>query len=698
VRWDGAGVNVAVFSEHADAVELCLFDEGGAERRIELGQRDGPVFHGHVRGVAPGTRYGLRAHGPYDPHRGHRFNPAKLLLDPYARAIDGDLRYDPAIYGYDHALGDLVPDPRDSAPFVPRCVVVDDAFPWGDDRRPRTPMADTVIYEAHVRGLTMLHPDVPPELRGSYAALASEPILAHLTRLGVTAIELLPVHHFVSEPHHAANGTTNYWGYNSIGFHAPHGRYSSSGTRGEQVREFKAMVRALHAVGIEVILDVVYNHTAEADHHGPTLSLRGLDNRSYYRLDGTDGRWYVDFTGCGNTLNARSADALSLVLDSLRYWVTEMHVDGFRFDLAPALARTLHEFDRRSPFFDLVYQDPVLRDVKLIAEPWDVGHGGYQVGNFPWPWSEWNGRYRDDVRDFWRGAGSGLGRFASRLTGSSDLFWLGSRRPQASINFVTAHDGFTLADLVSYERKHNEANGEQNRDGEDFNRSFNCGVEGPTEDPDVLELRDRQARNLLVTLVLSSGVPMLLAGDELGNSQRGNNNAYCQDNEISWIDWRLDERAQHLRSFTERLIALRALHPVFRRRTFYRGGENGAHGVPDIGWFTPGGYEMDGSDWASPERDALEVFLTGGALSEPDVRAASDPRGHFPLDRSFLLLVNAHAAPVDFTLPGSPWARGYAPLLDTASPTGVPGSAPALPAGFTLTRPDRSVLVLAAGR
>jgi isoamylase len=689
--WDGDGTNFAVFAEGADAVELALFDESGRERRIRLPEVTAHVWHGYVPEVRPGQRYGFRVHGPYDPDRGHRYNPAKLLLDPYARAIAGQVDWNPAMFGYPLGGDDLVADDRDSAPHMPKSVVVHDSgFPWGDDRHPDVPWADTVIYEAHVRGFTMRHPDVPAHQRGTYAAMGSPPVVEHLRRLGITTLELLPVHHFVSEHHLVTRGLTNYWGYNSIGFFAPEASYSSTGTHGEQVSEFKAMVRNLHAAGIEVVLDVVYNHTAEGNHLGPTLSFRGLDNRSYYRTLDERPRFYLDYTGTGNTLNARHPQVLALIMDSLRYWVEEMHVDGFRFDLASALARSFHEVDRLSAFFDLIHQDPVVSKVKLIAEPWDVGPGGYQVGNFPVLWTEWNGRYRDTMRDFWRGARTGVADVAYRLTGSSDLYQSDGRRPYASVNFVTAHDGFTLHDLVSYNDKHNEANGEGNRDGSNDNRSWNCGVEGPTDDSEVCFLRERQRRNFLTSLLLSQGVPMLVAGDELGRTQLGNNNAYCQDNEISWVDWELDEQRASLLDFTRAIVALRREHPVFRRRRFFQGQAIHGSGVKDIGWFTPDGTEMNQAEWQAPDVSTLGVFLNGEEI--PD----QDPRGGRIVDASFMLLLNGGGEPALFTLPGEPWAKEYELLADTAlafvRPPGA--DAPSYMAGEELSMASRSLAVL----
>jgi isoamylase len=690
--WDGGGTNFAVFAEAAEAVDLALFDQAGIERRLRLPELTAHVWHGYVPEVGPGQRYGFRVHGPYDPDRGQRHNPAKLLLDPYAQAIEGAVAWDPSVFGYRADADDLVPDDRDSAPNMPKSVVVHDAgFPWGDDRRPGIPWADTIIYEAHVRGFTVRHPEVAPHQRGTFAGMGSPPVIEHLQRLGITTLELLPVHHFVSEHHLVTRGLTNYWGYNSIGFFAPEARYSSTGTRGQQVSEFKAMVRNLHAAGIEVILDVVYNHTAEGNQLGPTLSFRGLDNRSYYRTSDQNPRYYADYTGTGNTLNARHPQVLALIMDSLRYWVEEMHVDGFRFDLASALARSFHEVDRLSAFFDLIHQDPVVSKVKLIAEPWDVGEGGYQVGNFPVLWTEWNGRYRDTMRDFWRGAQTGVADIAFRLTGSSDLYQDDGRRPYASINFVTAHDGFTLHDLVSYNDKHNEANSEGNRDGSNDNRSWNCGVEGPTDDPEVNLLRERQQRNLLTSLLLSAGVPMLLAGDELGRTQLGNNNAYCQDNEVSWVDWEPDEGREALLEFCRAIVALRREHPVFRRRKFFQGQAIHGSGVKDIGWFTPDGAEMREALWQEPDISTLGVFLNGDEL--PD----RGPRGERVVGASFLLLLNGGAEPALFTLPDKPWGKEYELVADTGlgfvRPLGA-AEAPNYMAGEELSMASRSMAVL----
>ncbi|MEU6997365.1 glycogen debranching protein GlgX [Nonomuraea sp. NPDC046570] len=659
--YDGAGTNFALFTEAADSVELCLFDDDDAETRVSLTEIEGFVWHGYLPGVGPGQRYGYRVHGPYDPGRGLRCNPAKLLLDPYAKAIEGGVRWDEAVYGYRFGAPETRND-KDSAPYVPRSVVINPFFGWGHDRPPATPYHDTVIYEAHVRGLTIAHPKIPERIAGTYAALGHPEIIDHLTRIGVTAIELMPVHQFVTDQVLEDRGLSNYWGYNSIGFFAPHNRYSSQGQRGGQVLEFKAMVRALHEAGIEVILDVVYNHTAEGNHLGPTLSMRGIDNRSYYRLAENDKRYYMDTTGTGNSLFMRSPHVLQMIMDSLRYWVIDMHVDGFRFDLASTLARELHEVDRLSAFFDLVQQDPVLSQVKLIAEPWDVGPGGYQVGNFPSRWTEWNGQYRDTIRDLWRGEPATLPEFGSRLTGSSDLYQDDSRRPAASINFVTCHDGFTLRDLVSYNDKHNEANGEGGRDGTDDNRSWNCGEEGPANLV-VESLREQQKRNFLTTLFLSQGVPMLSHGDELGRTQGGNNNAYCQDNEISWVDWSDVRENWLLLEFTERLAKLRRDHPVFRRRRFFYGrpvrGPRGA--LSDIAWLTPSGEEMGDSDWNVGYARSLAVFLNGEAITEPD------RRGRRITGESFLLLFNAHHETIRFTVPKD-YGEMWLTEIDTAMP------------------------------
>ncbi|MEZ0339434.1 glycogen debranching protein GlgX [Mycobacterium sp. pV006] len=663
--YDGYGTNFAVFSEAAEKVELCLFNDDGsggtAETRITLPEVDGFVWHCFIPNIEPGQRYGYRVYGPYDPPNGSRCNPNKLLLDPYAKAIDGHFEWDQSLFSY--TFGD--PDSRnddDSAANMPKCVVINPYFDWGTDRPPSHEYADTVIYEAHVKGLTQTHPDIPEQIRGTYAAVAHPAIIEHLQQLGITAIELMPVHHFANDSTLVEKGLSNYWGYNTIGFFAPDSKYSSNPNPGGQVQEFKAMVRALHEANIEVILDVVYNHTAEGNHMGPTLSMRGIDNAAYYHLVDDDKRYYMDYTGTGNSLNVRHPHTLQLIMDSLRYWVTEMHVDGFRFDLASTLAREFYDVDRLATFFELVQQDPVVSQVKLIAEPWDVGPGGYQVGNFPPQWTEWNGKYRDTVRDFWRGEPSTLDEFAYRLTGSADLYEHTARRPVASINFVTAHDGFTLRDLVSYNEKHNEANGEDNNDGESHNRSWNCGVEGPTDDPEVNALRARQQRNFLATLLLSQGVPMLCHGDELGRTQGGNNNGYCQDNEITWMDW--DAADTDLLEFARTVSQLRAAHPVFRRRRFFSGkplGRRGNAGLPDIAWFTPEGTEMTGDDWGTAYAKSVGVFLNGHGI--PDM----DARGQRVIDDSFLMFFNAHYEPIEFTLPDTEFGRAWKPVLCTAS-------------------------------
>ena len=661
--WDGAGVNFALFSEHATAVELCLFnlvDPGREIARVPLTERTDQMWHVYLHEARPGLLYGYRVHGPYAPAEGHRFNPAKVVLDPYAKAIAGSVRWNAAILGYRPGEADASqePDPRDSTTYLPKCVVVESAFSWGEDRLLRTPWHKTVIYEVHVKGFTARHPDIPRSLRGTYAGLASPPALEHLTRLGVTAVELLPVHHSVTEKHLEDRGLSNYWGYNSIGYFAPDSRFASTGVRGEQVSEFKIMVKRLHQAGIEVILDVVYNHTAEGDHRGPTLCFRGIDNAAYYRLEEGDKSRYRDFTGCGNTLNLTHPRSLQLLMDSLRYWVLEMHVDGFRFDLASALARELHDVDRLSAFFDVIHQDPVISQVKLIAEPWDLGEGGYQVGNFPPGWAEWNGKYRDTIRRYWKGDWGQVGELGFRLTGSSDLYEQGGRRPSASINFVTAHDGFTLADLVAYTQKRNEANGEDNRDGTDDNASWNCGAEGPTDDHQVLALRERQQRNFLATLFLSQGVPMLSGGDEIGRTQGGNNNAYGQDNEISWFDWPLAPAAPRLLEFTARLVRLRLDHPVFQRRRFFQGRRIHGSAVKDLSWLRPEGTEMTAEEWSNSFSRGLGLQLAGDAIEE------MNDDGLPITDDTFLILLNAQDQPVPFVLPtheGGTWE----PVLDT---------------------------------
>ncbi len=643
--WDGEGVNFALFSENATRVELCLFDPSGRRelQRIELRERTDLIWHCYLPEARPGLLYGYRVSGPYDPANGHRFNPNKLLIEPYAKDIIGPLRWSDAHFGYKigHRREDLSFDRRDNAPGMPKCRVVDPAFTWGEDKAPNIPWSDMVVYEMHVRGLTMLHPEVPKPLRGTYAGLATAPVIDHLKRLGVTSVELMPVHAFVDDRHLLERGLANYWGYNSIGFFAPDHRFSSSGV----VSEFKTMVKTFHSNGIEVILDVVYNHTAEGNHLGPTLSFRGVDNATYYRLVGDDPRYCMDYTGCGNTLNLQHPRVLQLIMDSLRYWVLEMHVDGFRFDLASALARELHAVNRLGAFFDILLQDPVLSQVKLIAEPWDLGEGGYQVGNFPAGWGEWNDHYRDVMRAYWKGDGGLIGDFARRLTGSSDLYDHSGRKPYASVNFINAHDGYTLHDLVSYNDKHNVANGEDNRDGTDNNNSWNCGAEGPTSDAEINALRAQQKRNLLATLFFSQGVPMLVAGDEMGRTQHGNNNAYCQDNEISWVNWDISAADRKFLAFVQRVIMLRREHPVFHRRNFFQGRAIHGSGVKDIHWFKPDGSEMNDEEWAHDFARCLGVYLGGEAMNE------HDQRGQPIRDENFLLLFNSHHEAIQFRLP-----------------------------------------------
>ncbi|MBU0674473.1 MAG: glycogen debranching protein GlgX [Proteobacteria bacterium] len=659
--WNGEGVNFSIFSENAEKVELCLFDPKGRQEieRIELRWQTDQIFHCYLPDARPDQLYGYRVHGPYDPRRGHRFNPRKLLLDPYAKALRGAFQWSDVLFGYrvGNPREDLVRDRRDSAANMPKCRVVDSAFTWGDDRPPHTPWHDTVIYELHVKGFTCQHPEVPPMLRGTYAGLGTGPSLEYLQRLGVTAVELMPVHAFVDDRRLVQQGLKNYWGYNSIGFFAPEMRYSANGL----VREFKTMVKTLHSAGIEVILDVVYNHTAEGNHLGPTFCFRGIDNASYYRLMPDDPRYLMDFTGCGNTLNMRHPRVLQLIMDSLRYWVMEMHVDGFRFDLASALARELHEVDRLSAFFDIIHQDPIISQVKLIAEPWDLGEGGYQVGNFPVGWTEWNGIYRDTVRAYWKGDGSHIGEIAHRLTGSSDLYEKSGRRPYASINFVTCHDGFTLTDLVSYDHKHNEANLEDNRDGSDHNLSWNCGVEGPTDDPEIMTIRARQKRNFMATLLLSQGVPMILSGDEIGRSQGGNNNGYCQDSELSWQNWQLDDEQQGFLDFVGQLIALRKRHPAFCRQNFFLGRQLKGAGIDDIIWLQPHGIEMTDEEWGDSYARCLGMYLAGDAIDE------CDSRGRHIEDCDHLLLFNAHHEEIAFQLPPYLAARSWQIVLDTTS-------------------------------
>jgi isoamylase len=687
--YDGVGTNFALFSEVAEYVELCLFDANGKEERTRLPDVDGFVHHGYLLGVGPGQRYGYRVHGPYDPDKGLRCNPNKLLIDPYAKAMSHGVDWDECLFSYQFGSPDKRND-DDSAGHVPYSLVVSPFFDWADDRHPRTPYNKSVIYEAHVKGMTVNHPEIPPRLRGTYGGLAHPAIIEHLKNLGVTAVELMPVHQFVTDHGLAQKDLRNYWGYNTIGFFAPHDGYAALTELGSQVQEFKGMVRALHEANIEVILDVVYNHTAEGNHLGPTLSMRGIDNQAYYRLVEDQPKYYMDYTGTGNSLNVRSPHTLQLIMDSLRYWVTEMHVDGFRFDLAAALAREFYDVDRLSTFFDLVQQDPVVSQVKLIAEPWDVGPGGYQVGNFPPVWTEWNGQYRDTVRDFWRGEPATLGEFASRISGSSDLYQDDGRRPFASVNFVTAHDGFTLNDLVSYNDKHNEANGEDGRDGADDNRSWNCGVEGPSDDSEVSALRAQQQRNMLATVLLSQGVPMLLHGDEFGRTQDGNNNAYCQDNEISWVDWSLAEENADLVEFTAALAEFRKQHPVFRRRRFFAGKLAGKdEELRDIVWFTPSGAKMKDRNWDDDFGKSMVVFLNGDAIHD------LDPRGMPIVDDSFLVAFNAHYEDIEMKLPSTDYGSVWGVIIDTA--TGEVASEPGedtFKAGSKLNLGARSVVVL----
>ncbi len=664
--WDGRGANFALFSEHAGRVELCLFDATGKRevQRIDLRDRTDQIWHCYLPEARPGLLYGYRVHGPYDPARGHRFNPNKLLIEPYAKDIVGQIAWSDAHFGYriGHRLADLSFDRRDNAAGMPKCRVIDPAFTWGDDRAPRVPWADMVIYELHVHGFTMQHPDIPKRLRGTYAGLATAPVIEHLQRLGVTSVELMPIHAFVDDRHLVERGLSNYWGYNSIGFLATDQRYCASGS----VSEFKTMVKTMHMAGIEVILDVVYNHTAEGNHLGPTLSFRGIDNASYYRLVQDDPRYYMDYTGCGNTLNLQNPRVLQMIMDSLRYWVLEMHVDGFRFDLASALARELHAVNRLGAFFDILMQDPVLSQVKLIAEPWDLGEGGYQVGNFPVGWAEWNDRYRDTLRAYWKGDGGLIGDFARRITGSSDFYEHSGRKPYASVNFINAHDGFTLHDLVSFDGKHNEANGEENRDGTNNNNAWNCGAEGPTDDPEINALRARQKRNLIATLLFSQGVPMLVAGDEMGRSQQGNNNAYCQDNPISWVNWDLSPDDRTFLDFVRRAIALRRNHPVFRRRNFFQGRSIRGSEAKDIHWFNPAGDEMSDEEWTQHFARCLGVFLSGAAMDE------RDSQGRPIRDDNFLLLFNAHHEAVRFKIPTLGLDGTWRPVLDTHDDTPDP--------------------------
>ncbi|WP_050435625.1 glycogen debranching protein GlgX [Chondromyces crocatus] len=656
--WDGAGTNFAVFSEQAERVELCLFDEAGKETRVTLPEMSGYVWHGYIPDIGPGQRYGYRVHGPWDPARGLRCNASKLLLDPYAKAITGAVTWNEALFSYRFGQSEEEINSMDSAPYMVRGVVINPFFDWRNDRPPRRPAHKTVIYEAHVKGMTALHPRIPEHLRGTYAGLAHPVMIDYLQWLGVTAIELMPVHQFIHDHFLTEKGKKNYWGYNTLGYFAPHSEYAASSSPGDLVREFKAMVRTFHEAGIEVIIDVVYNHTAEGNHQGPTLSFRGLDNPSYYRLVAETPAFYMDYTGCGNSLNMKHPHVLQLITDSLRYWVQEMHVDGFRFDLASTLARELHNVDRLSSFLNLLHQDPVLSQVKLIAEPWDVGEGGYQVGNFPALWAEWNGKFRDTARDFWRGKYATLPEFANRFTGSSDLYGSTGRRPFASVNFVTAHDGFTLRDLVSYNEKHNESNGMDSTDGENHNRSWNCGVEGDTDDPAVLALRRRQQRNLLVTLFLSQGIPMLLAGDELGRTQKGNNNGFCHDDELTWVHW--EDADDGLLAFTQKLIAFQYAHPAFRRRRWFEGRSVRGAGLTDIGWFRPDGQEMNDADWSTWFARSMGVFIHGEGIP------SLDPYGRRVIDDSFYLIFNAHGESLDLRMP-EVLGDGWDLILDTAA-------------------------------
>jgi isoamylase len=681
--FDGAGTNFSLFSQIAERVELCLFDAQDVETRIDLTEVTGYCWHGYLPTVEPGHRYGFRVYGPWDPSQGLCCNPAKLLLDPYAKAMDGKVQWDEAVFPYPFKKGPGIRSDTDSAPFMPKCVVHQPHFDWSGDRRLQIPWHDTVIYETHVKGFTVRHPDVPPEMAGTYAGLAHPAVVEYLKNLGVTAVELMPVHFFIQDKHLNDQGLKNYWGYNSIGYFAPHNEYAADNRPGGVVAEFKQMVKTLHQAGLEVILDVVYNHTAEGNHLGPMLSFKGIDNTYYYRLT-EDPQYYMDYTGTGNTLNMRNPHVLQLVMDSLRYWILEMHVDGFRFDLASALARELHDVDRLSAFFDIIQQDPVISQVKLIAEPWDVGEGGYQVGNFPPVWTEWNGKYRDCVRDFWRGEDQTMGEFAARFTGSSDLYENTSRLPYASINFITAHDGFTLHDLVSYNDKHNMANGEENRDGEDYNRSWNCGAEGETENPDIHRLRHCQKRNFMATLLLSQGVPMLLGGDEIGRTQQGNNNAYCQDNEISWYNWENVDKP--LLDFCQKLIQYRKDHPVFRRRGWFHGRSIHGSDVDDIRWFTMQGEQMAEQDWGQGFTKSLGVFLNGTTIPNPN------PRGEPVTDDNFYLIFNADHEALQFILPGPDYGTLWIKEIDTE--TGWLEEPPSLKAGDAVMVAARSLVVL----
>ena len=692
-HYDGAGVNFSIYSQVADKVELCLFDDQDRETRIEMTEQNSYVWHNYLPGIQPGQRYGYRVYGPYDPNRGLRCNPNKLLLDPYAYAIEGNIDSDESLFSYwfKSPNDNTAMNTLDSAGHTMKSVVVNPYFDWGADRHPNIPYHDSVIYEAHVRGMTNLNLDVPPDIRGTYAGLAYPTVIEYLKNLGVTTIELMPIHQYVNDTFLQEKGLSNYWGYNTIGFFAPHNAYSSSGQRGEQVNEFKSMVKAYHNAGMEVILDVVYNHTAEGNDRGPTLSFKGIDNQAYYRLVDGDPQHYFDTTGTGNSLLMRSPRALQVITDSLRYWVTEMHVDGFRFDLAATLARQFHDVDKLSAFFDIVEQDPVISQVKLIAEPWDIGSGGYQVGGFPSSWSEWNGRYRDCVRDFWRSQPSTLPEFASRLMGSSDLYQMNGRRPVASVNFITAHDGFTMNDLVSYNNKHNEANGEGNRDGESNNRSWNCGVEGPTNIRDVNELRQRQMRNMFATLLVSQGIPMICGGDEVMRTQGGNNNAYCQDNEISWTNWDLDDSQQEMLAFVSKMIHLRLSHPVLHRRRFFSGRTPGdpVDKIPQAEWFDHTGSIMDMADWQNTHAFSVMIYLNGSDIPEVDWY------GNQMVDNDFILIFNAHYEPIQFTLPDERYGKKWKLVVDTHNPDG-----PELnyEAGFAITAQSRSFLLLMSDR
>jgi len=685
--WDGEGVNFALFSENATAVDLCLFDSKNKEKRIRVKEIDNHIWHVYIPGLQPGQLYGYRVYGPYEPQNGHRFNPNKLLIDPYAKALSGRVEWHNSIFGY--ALGNPEEDmgfsEEDSAPYIPKGVVIDPSFNWENDKAPKIPYHKSIIYEAHVKGLTQLHLGIPEEIRGTYSAIAHPVIIQYLKDLGITAIELMPVHQFVNDGFLREKGLTNYWGYNTIGFFAPDIKYSGNGHLGGQVAEFKTMVKELHKAGIEVILDVVYNHTAEGNQMGPTLSFRGIDNASYYRL-ATDRRFYFDYTGTGNTLNAMLPSVLRLIMDSLRYWILDMHVDGFRFDLASTLARELHEVDRLGSFFDIIHQDPVISQVKLIAEPWDVGEGGYQVGNFPPGWAEWNGKYRDCMRDYWRGADSMLSEFALRSTGSPDLYKEDYRKPTASINFITAHDGFTLNDLVAYNEKHNDENGENNHDGESHNRSWNCGAEGITDDENILALRHKQKRNFLTTLFLSQGVPMLVAGDELGRTQNGNNNAYCQDNEISWINWKNADT--DLLSFTQKLMHFQHAHPVFCRRRWFKGRPIQGSGVEDIAWFLPNGSSMSEENWREDFAKSLGVFLNGKALK------ADGPKGEHLIDHSFYIIFNAYDGELPYALPSEEFGTAWTKVIDTHENFFEEDGGQNFLPGEIIKVPGRSVIVL----